>query len=90
MEMNLQLKKRKRIKDLFGADTDSLIEMLEYYVQVEQVLSPVYVQLLFFIKQRNQNEDEGFIKIIIRKMKKKGKRLKEPQLSQKRLFLAMN
>ena len=90
MEMNLQLKKRKRIKDLFGADTDSLIEMLEYYVQVEQVLSPVYVQLLFFIKQRNQNEDEGFIKIIIRKLKKKGKRLKEPQLSQKRLFLAMN
>ena len=53
-------------------------------------MSPVYVQLLFFIKQRNQNEDEGFIKIIIRKMKKKGKRLKEPQLSQKRLFLAMN
>ena len=90
MEMNLQLKKKKRIKDLFGADTDSLIEMLEYYVQVEQVLSPVYVQLLFFIKQRNQNEDEGFIKIIIRKLKKKGKRLKEPQLSQKRLFLAMN
>lgn len=81
MEMNLQLKKRKRIKDLFGADTDSLIEMLEYYVQVEQVLSPVYVQLLFFIKQRNQNEDEGFIKIIIQKMKKKGKRMKELQLS---------
>ena len=81
MEMNLQLKKRKRIKDLFGADTDSLIEMLEYYVHVEQVLSPVYVQLLFFIKQRNQNEDEGFIKIIIQKMKKKGKRMKEPQLS---------
>ena len=81
MEMNPQLKKRKRIKDLFGADTDSLIEMLEYYVQVEQVLSPVYVQLLFFIKQRNQNEDEGFIKIIIQKMKKKGKRMKELQLS---------
>ena len=81
MEMNPQLKKRKRIKDLFGADTDSIIEMLEYYAHVEQVLSSVYVQLLFFIKQRNQDEDKGFIKIIIQKMKKKGKRMKELQLS---------
>jgi len=55
--------------------------MLEYYAHVEQVLSSVYVQLLFFIKQRNQDEDEGFIKIIIQKMKKKGKRMKELQLS---------